>query len=237
MNNIFSKTKAPKTVGIIMDGNRRWAKAKNLAVYEGHHAGYEKLKDFAKWAREAGVKNVIAFAFSTENWERKKHEVDFLLALFRRMVIEEAEELKKEKARIVFLGDLDRFPRDIVMAARKLEEETAKFAKNQTIGLAVSYSGRSEIISAIKKLVKEKGVSAIQKLDEKMFSSFLFTKDIPDPDLIIRTSGEVRLSGFLPWQGVYSELFFTKTNWPALTKKEFYKILTEYVSRERRLGK
>lgn len=237
MNNIFSKTKTPKTVGIIMDGNRRWAKAKNLAVYEGHQAGYEKLKDFAKWAREAGVKNVIAFAFSTENWERKKNEVDFLLALFRRMVIEEAEELKKEKARIVFLGDLDRFPKDIAEAARKLEKETAKFSKNQTIGLAVSYGGRAEILSAIKKLVKEKGVSVIQKLDEKMFSSFLFTKDIPDPDLIIRTSGEVRLSGFLPWQGVYSELFFTKTNWPALTKKEFYKILTEYVSRERRLGK
>jgi undecaprenyl diphosphate synthase len=237
MNNIFSKSKAPRTIGVIMDGNRRFARAKGLSVHEGHQAGYEKLKDFTKWAREVGVKNVIAFAFSTENWERKKYEVDFLLALFRRMVIEEAEELKKEKARIVFLGDLDKFPKDIAEAARKLEKETAKFAKNQTIGLAVSYGGRAEIISAVKRLVKEKGVSAMEKLDEKMFSSFLFTKDIPDPDLILRTSGEMRLSGFLPWQSVYSELFFTKTNWPALTKKEFHKILNEYASRERRLGK
>jgi undecaprenyl diphosphate synthase len=237
MNNIFSKTEIPKTIGVIMDGNRRWAKSKNLPVYEGHTAGYEKLKDFARWAKEAGVKNVIAFAFSTENWERKKHEVDFLLMLFRKMVIEEAEELKKEKARIIFLGDLDKFPKDIAVAARKLEEDTKKYAKNQTIGLAVSYGGRAEIISAVKKLVKEKGVKAIDKLNEKMFSTCLFTKDIPDPDLIIRTSGEMRLSGFLTWQSVYSELFFTKTNWPALTKKEFYKILKEYVSRERRLGK
>lgn len=220
-----------------MDGNRRWAKSKKLPTYEGHSAGYEKLKDFARWAKEAGVKNIIAFAFSTENWERKKHEVDFLLMLFRKMVIEEAEELKKEKARIIFLGDLDKFPKDIAVAARKLEEETKKYAKNQTIGLAVSYGGRAEIISSIKKLVKEKGINAIGKIDEKMFSSFLFTKDIPDPDLIIRTSGEMRLSGFLPWQSVYSELFFTKTNWPALTKKEFQKILKEYVFRERRLGK
>lgn len=237
MNNIFLKTKIPKTIGIIMDGNRRWAKSKNLPTYEGHNAGYRKLKDFAKWAREAGVKNVIAFAFSTENWERKKHEVDFLLALFRKMVIEEAEELKKEKARIIFLGDLDKFPKDIANAARKLEEETKKYAKNQTIGLAVSYGGRAEIISSIKKLIKEKGLKVVDKIDEKIFSSFLFTKDIPDPDLIIRTSGEMRLSGFLPWQGVYSELFFTKTNWPALTKKEFNKMLIEYASRERRRGK
>src|SRR3989339_568457 len=105
--------------------------------------------------------------------------------LFRKMVIEEAEELKKEKARIIFLGDLDKFPRDIVVAARKLEEDTKKYAKNQTIGLAVSYGGRAEIISAVKKLVKEKGVQAVNKLNEKMFSTCLFTKDIPDPDLII----------------------------------------------------
>ncbi|MCR4330311.1 MAG: polyprenyl diphosphate synthase, partial [Patescibacteria group bacterium] len=207
----------PKCIGIIMDGNRRWARKRGLPVYEGHRAGYKKLKELLTWAREAGVKTVVAYAFSTENWNRSKLEVGFLLKLLRNVLVDEVEDIKKEKVRVRFIGDLSRFPKDIEEGIRKLEKETMVYKEN-TLVLAVSYGGRPEIVAAVKKIAQEKTKEEIGKMTEKEFSKYLWTKDIPDPDLIVRTGGEKRLSNFLPWQSVYSEFYFTPTLWPAFLR-------------------
>jgi len=222
----------PKCIGIIMDGNRRWAKEKGLPVYEGHKAGYEKLKQFVLWAKEEGVQTTIAYGFSTENWNRTKKEVKLLLGLFSYALRYEMENFKKEKIRLKIIGKIDQFPKKLQEEIKKAEEETKK-VKKHTLVLALSYGGREEIVSAVKKILKEK----VQKLDEKEFSQYLWTAGTPDPDLIIRTSGEQRLSNFLSWQSAYSELYFTKTLWPAFSKKEFKKILANFAKRERRHGK
>ncbi|MCR4328214.1 MAG: polyprenyl diphosphate synthase, partial [Patescibacteria group bacterium] len=217
----------PKCIGIIMDGNRRWARKRGLPIYEGHRAGYKKLKEMLTWAKEAGVKTVIAYAFSTENWNRSKLEVGFLLKLLRNVLVDEVEDIKKEKVRVRFIGDLSRFPKDIEEGIRKLEEETMVHKEN-TLVLAISYGGRAEIVSAVKKIAQEKTKEEIGKMTEKEFSKYLWTKDMSDPDLIVRTGGEKRLSNFLPWQSVYSEFYFTPTLWPAFLRREFDKILAEF---------
>lgn len=225
----------PKCIGIIMDGNRRWARKRGLSVHEGHRAGYKKLKELLTWAKESGVKTVVAYAFSTENWNRSKLEVGFLLKLLRNVLVDEVEDIKKEKVRVRFIGDLSRFPKDIEEGIRKLEEETIVHKEN-TLILAISYGGRAEIVSAVKKISQEKTKEEIGKMTEKEFSKYLWTKDMPDPDLIVRTGGEKRLSNFLPWQSVYSEFYFTPTLWPAFLRREFDKILAEFAKRERRRG-
>jgi len=225
----------PGCIGIIMDGNRRWARKRGLPVHEGHHAGYKKLKGLLTWAREAGVKTVVAYAFSTENWNRSKLEVGFMIKLLRNVLVREAEDIKKEEVCVRFIGELSQFPKDIQEGIRKLEEETAVHKEN-TLVLAISYGGRAEIVSAVKKIAREKTKEAIGKMTEKEFSQYLWTKDMSDPDLIVRTGGEERLSNFLPWQSVYSEFYFTPTLWPAFSHKEFKKIIAEFAKRERRKG-
>lgn len=229
------KKNIPECVGIIMDGNRRWARKRGLPVHEGHRAGYKKLKELLTWAREAGVKTVVAYAFSTENWNRSKLEVGFLMKLLRNILADEIADIKKERVRVRFIGDLDKFPKDIQEGIRTLEEETGVYKEN-TLVLAISYGGRAEIVSAVKKIAQEKTKEEIGKMTEKEFSQYLWTKDIPDPDLIVRTGGEKRLSNFLPWQSVYSEFYFTPTLWPAFSRREFDKILAEFATRERRKG-
>jgi undecaprenyl diphosphate synthase len=224
--------KIPNCVGIIMDGNRRWAKEKGLPTLEGHRCGYQKLKHLLVWAKEAGVGHVIVYAFSTENWNRTKAEVNYLMNLCRVMVSDILRSAKKNKIRVRFLGQRERLPADIQKGINKVEQETERYDGFQ-FGVALSYGGRAEIVSAIKSLKPRD----IQNLTEESFSRILWTRDFPDPDMVIRTSGEKRLSGFLPWQSVYSELFFTETYWPAFTRQEFYKILCEFSLRERRRGK
>ena len=214
-----------------MDGNRRWAKSKGLPVFEGHRAGYNKLREVVDWCKEAGIKNLIVYAFSIENWNRTKEEVGYLMSLFREVIGCQVEEAKKNGTRLIFLGERSRFAPDILRAVESAERETAD-GKSFTFGIALSYGGRAEIIDAIRRIPKEK----LGALSEEEFSKLLWTKEIPDPDLIIRTSGEKRLSGFLPWQSVYSELFFTDTFWPAFTREEFNRILEEYAKRQRRFG-
>lgn len=223
--------KIPDCVGIIMDGNRRWAKEKGLPQLEGHRLGYEKLKEAVKWAREAGVKNVIVYAFSTENWNRSGDEVSYLMDLFRLMLKKDLKKFKQEKARLRIIGERRRFAPDIQKLMNVAEEETAE-NDEVTLGICLSYGGRSEILQAA-----NRAIDAGKQIDEKTFSQYLWTSGMPDPDIIIRTSGEHRLSGFLPWQSVYSELFFTKTYWPAFSKKEFLDILEEFSNRNRRNGK
>lgn len=222
----------PTCVSMIMDGNRRWAKERNLSSIDGHTQGYEKLKEVVEWMKEAGIPNLIIYAFSTENWNRSEEEVSFLMELLRRVLKEEIEEFNKKGVRLVFAGDLTRFSEDIQELMGDATEKT-KNNSEHTLVLCVSYGGRTEIINTVNKLLK----NGEQSVDEESFTQQLWTKDVPDPDIIIRTGGERRLSGFLPWQGVYSELFFLDTYWPEFSKEEFLGILDEFSNRERRRGK
>jgi undecaprenyl diphosphate synthase len=218
-------------VGIIMDGNRRWAKKRDLHTLEGHKAGYEKLKESVSWAKEAGIKNLIFYAFSTENWNRTGEEVGYLMELLKTALRQEFDSLKKENVRILFAGTRDRFAPDIRALMEKMEAET-KENQEGTIVFALSYGGRAEIVDAVNEIIAS-GVSAV---DETTFSEHLWTRAVPDPEAIIRTGGEKRLSNFLPWQSVYSELIFTDTLWPDLSKEEFLALLEEFSSRSRRRG-
>lgn len=233
-------------IGVIIDGNRRWAKKRGLATMRGHEAGSKKLKEFLDWAREAGVRHIIAYVFSTENWHRSRYEVAYLMRLINRFFTRDLAELKKKKIRVRIAGDRSMFSRTIQDLMKRAEKETASF-KDFTLALALSYGGRDEIVAAANALLALRGSQRKEGISQKHlpdklitkeeFASHLWTAGIPDPDLIIRTSGEMRLSNFLPWQSVYSELFFSPTFWPDVTKEEFLRVLEEYRSRQRRFGK
>lgn len=226
------KKTPPQCIGVIMDGNRRWARSRGLPAFLGHSAGYKKFKDFTGWAQREGVKHLIVYAFSTENWSRSEGEIKHMLKLLRTVLETEIESLKKESIRVRFIGGIEKFPKDIIEKIHMMEKETAQ-GKGIEVLIALSYGGRAEIVSAIKKL----SLKDIEHITEKNFSERLSTQGTPDPDLIIRTGGEMRLSNFLLWQSAYSELFFTKTYWPDFSKKEFENILADFSSRERRNGK
>ncbi len=231
MNKIHEK-KIPICVGIIMDGNRRWAKAKGLLTSDGHNAGYKKLQELAVWATEAGIRHVILYAMSTENWNRKKEEIDAVTDIFRTAFKKELDKITRDGIRIKFIGQRERFTADLQALMENAEKETAHNTVCNFI-IALSYGGRAEILNATEKLLKE-GKTSISEAD---FEKNLWTAGIPDPDMIIRPGGEKRLSGFLTWQSVYSELFFTDTLWPDFSKQEFEKMLAEFNERERRHGK
>jgi undecaprenyl diphosphate synthase len=215
-----------------MDGNRRWAKARGQVSLEGHTAGYKKLEDVLRWAGEAKVSNVVAYAFSTENWQRSEEEVGHLIKLLRFVLENETKKMLDNHVRIRFVGDRTRFSPDMQKMMEKMETATA-VSYDITLHLLMSYSGRAEILAATNALLAE----GAQTTSEEQFTEKLWSYPMPDPDLIIRTGGEMRLSNFLPWQSVYSELFFTKTLWPDFSKEEFDSILTAFASRERRHGK
>lgn len=224
--------KIPRSISIIMDGNRRWAREHNLPTLEGHRMGYKKLKEVTDWVDEAGIKFLTVYAFSTENWNRTKKEVVYLMDLFRWVLREEIEEFKNKNIRISVVGEKELLPDDIQKEVLRVEKETKNLTGLHVV-LAISYGGRSEIVSAVNKIIKDKK----NDVSENDFAKYLWTKDIPDPDLIIRSGGEKRLSNFLPWQSAYSELFFIDTHWPAFTKEEFYSILQEYTLRVKHYGK
>ena len=224
----------PRAIGIIMDGNRRWAKERGLPAFEGHRQGFEKFKEVAGWARDCGIKNMIVYALSTENWQRTKEEVSYLLDLFRRILKEEVGRLHEEGVRVIFAGDISRFPDDVRDMMEKAHEKTNGNTKH-TLVIAASYGGRAEILHAINKLLIQKEVG--EEITEADVEENLWTSGVPAPDIIIRSGGEMRLSNFLPWQSVYSELFFSKTYWPDFSKEEFMSILEQYSSRQRRMGK
>lgn len=229
----MTSNEVPKAIGVILDGNRRWAKEQGLEPFEGHREGSERVKDLVRWAREVGISTVYIYAFSTENWNRAEEEVSYLMKLMAKFFSEGiVTEIEKEDGRVVFLGDRSRIPQALVQEMERAEERT-RSGKGGTLAVCLSYGGRAEIIAATNKLIREGKEIA----GEEDFSRALWSAGLPDPDLIIRTSGEQRLSGFLTWQSVYSELFFTDTKWPAFTKEEFLSILEEYATRERRKGK
>ena len=233
-NNQPKEKNIPQCVGIIMDGNRRWAKKRGFPTAEGHRRGYKKLKEITLLCKKIDIRNIIVYAFSTENWNRSEEEIEHLMSLFRILIFKEMEWLKKEKIRVKFVGQIERFALDIQNGIKDLEKETEKGL--HTLYIAVSYGGRAEILSAVKKIVREKTSKEIEVMKEQDFSQYLWTGDMPDPALIIRTSGEKRLSNFLLWQSTYSELFFPKGCWPSFTKKEFLEIIERYKERKRRKG-
>jgi undecaprenyl diphosphate synthase len=227
--------KIPTSIGVIIDGNRRWAKKEGLLSIEGHMAGKEKLKESVQWAKEAGITSVVAYVFSTENWKRTEEEVSYLFDLLKIVFQSENKFWKDEQVKIRFIGQLERLPEDLQRAMKETEKETEENTAI-TFVVALSYGGRSEIVVAAQRfaeLPKELRESA----NEDTFTQFLSTYGIPDPDLVIRTGGEKRLSNFLLWQIAYSELFFVDTLWPDFSKEEFLNILEEFSGRERRHGK
>lgn len=219
-------------VGIIMDGNRRWARAQGKPVFEGHAEGYKRLQDTLRWTREAGIPHVVAYAFSAENWQRSEEEVGYLMKLFRSILENETKKMIEERVRVRFVGDRSRFSEDMQAMMTEMETATAE-AYDVTLHLLMSYGGRAEIMAAANALLEEEATVA----NEEAFARNLWSYPMPDPDLIIRTGGERRLSGFLPWQSVYSELFFIDAFWPDFSRETFDTILAEFAARERRHGK
>ncbi len=221
------------SVGFILDGNRRWAKERNLPSLEGHRKGFEKVRELVGWAHERTINTVYIYAFSTENWNRAPEEVSYLMKLFAEAFTGNlVDDVLAKEGRIVFLGDRSRLPAELVSKITETEAQT-KNGKGTTLAVCLSYGGRDEIIAATNTLIRE----GKELVDEAGFKDAMWGANLPDPDIIVRTSGEQRLSGFLTWQSVYSELFFTKTKWPDFSEKEFDEILEEYKNRERRRGK
>ncbi len=220
-------------IALIMDGNRRWAKAEGLPTLEGHRRGYEKVKDVADWCIARGVKVMTIFAFSTENWQRTETEVGFLMDLVEQMFRKDLKTLHERGIRLKVLGGRDRLRPSILEA---LDEAQRSTQDNDILTLAVcfNYGGRQEIVDACKQIVREN--IPIDQIDEQTISSRLYWSDMPAPDLIIRTSGEERISGFLLWECAYSEFYWTKTHWPAFSEEDLDRALDEYSARQRRYG-
>jgi undecaprenyl diphosphate synthase len=228
-------TKVPDHIALILDGNRRWARARGLKPWEGHKAGYMAVNKLARAARNLGVHTFTIWAFSTENWERPKEEIDAIFKLLKLGLKEFKKDAHKEKVRLIHLGRKERFPPEIAKQIKDLEESTQKYT-GHILNLALDYGGRDEIIRATRKIV-ESGVSP-DKIDEKLFESCLDTKDQPYPyvDLFIRTSGEQRTSGLLPWQMAYAEYYWDPDHLPDFTPEKLKEAILDYSRRRRRFG-
>lgn len=230
----------PKHIAIIMDGNGRWAKEKNLPRNEGHRRGARALEKIISYADEIGVEHLTVYAFSTENWKRPQEEVGGLMKLFSRYLEKQLKKVDKDNHRFNVIGDLD--SSDISNELREkilLLQSKTKDKPGMCFHMAFNYGGRDEIVRACKKMIQdvEKGKLNSKQMSEEVFSDYLDTKSIPDPDLMIRTSGEIRTSNFLPWQLTYTEFYFTSCLWPDFTTKELDKAIDEFNSRQRRFGK
>lgn len=231
----------PKCVGFIMDGNRRWARSKEMPTLEGHRRGGSVFSDCVEWVRDAGIAHAVFYAFSTENWKRSDEEVKYLMDLFhetldkveQRMNDNDSGKKHDDKVRFRIIGRREDFSDKLQQRMIALEERSGQYKDAKTtVWIALSYGGRAEIVAAVNEAVK-KG----EEVTEESFENLLWTAQMPDPDIIIRTSGEQRLSNFVTWKSVYSELFFTDTFWPAFSKKEFLGIVESYSERQRRRGK
>ena len=224
----------PIHVGIIMDGNRRWAKERNLPISEGHLVGYGKMKRVPEWFFSRGVKILSFFAFSTENWNRQPVEVNYLMKLLEKAVEINLRELaKKNNYKILISGRIEELPGDLPAKCLEIMQET-KANNRGIINLCLNYGGRAEMVDAVRKMIKNKVEP--EQVHEGMIKKYLYQTDLPDPDIIVRTSGEERLSGFLTWQSAYSELFFIKKYWPDFEELDVDVILREYAERKRRFG-
>lgn len=230
----------PHHIGLIVDGNRRFAKGMGMAKNEGHSAGSDKLEDFLRWCWRLEIKIVTLYGFSTENYNRSDDEIDYLMDLILRKLKEFQVDpvIKTERVKIKVIGRKEDLSAEMNEEIEKVEAMTADHDRFQ-LNIAISYGGRAEIIDAVKVIANEvkEGKIAVDDIDEQSFTKYLYTEGIRDPDLIIRTSGEERLSGFLLWQSAYSELYFTEVFWPAFRMIDFWRAIRVYQQRERRFGR
>lgn len=222
-----------KHIAFIMDGNRRWARKNKLQIIMGHNKGVDRVEKLVDYANKKGIEYVTFWAFSTENWNRAKEEVNDLMTVFRNMLNGEMiKRMMENGARVKTIGDISAFPKDIYERLLEITDMSKNNTKITTV-FALNYGGRPEILQAINKLLKNKK----SEVTDEEFAKELFTADFPDPDLIVRTAGEQRLSGFMPWQSTYSEFYFTEILWPDFDEKQFQIALDDFADRERRFGK
>ena len=229
--------KVPEHIAIIMDGNGRWAKEKGMVRLKGHQAGMESLREIVRACSDMGVKVLTVYAFSTENWKRPIEEVSGIFALLVRYVAKELKELNENNVQIRMLGDIDPLPADAKKAAQQAVDST-KDNTGLVFCIAINYGGRAEIVWAARALAKQAAEGQLdpETIDEASFAARLYTADLPDPDLIIRTGGEMRLSNFLTWQSAYSELYVTDAYWPDFTPERLNEAIEAFNGRDRRYG-
>lgn len=225
--------KIPYHLGIIVDGNRRWAKERGLPTIEGHRQGLENVKKIGKWCKQRGVKILTLFAFSTENWNRSKVEVSYLMRLLKQALSgKNLQEINKDDIQVKVIGQREKFSPQLQKVIEEAEEKTQN-NKSGVLNIALNYGGKAEIVGAVKNIVKK---NPLPEIDEDLINQNLWTAGEPDPDLIIRTGGEQRMSNFLLWQAAYSELYFSKKYWPDFTEKDLDDALVDYARRQRRFG-
>jgi undecaprenyl diphosphate synthase len=221
---------APQCIGIILDGNRRWAKREGLPALEGHRRGADRLIECVRWARDRSIKHLVVYAFSTENWNRMQEEVSYLMDLFRETAGRTLNELAKDNVRVRFIGKLEMLPEDLQDTIKHLEKTSASNS-GITLWICMSYGSRAEIVAAANAAAREG-----EAVTEENFSKHLWSASMPDPALIVRTSGRHRLSNFLLWQAAYSELFFLDTLWPDFSEADLDHVLAEFARTQRNFG-
>lgn len=233
----LNRDRIPEHVAIIMDGNRRWAQRNKVPLEQGHWRGAETLMTILEGACEVGVKVLTVYAFSTENWKRPKKEIATLMEVFESYLVKMRPDMVKNGVRLETIGDIEKFPISVKEALNKAKSATAHCDK-VTLVLALNYGGRSEMTRAVRKMLSDFSLNKLSKdeIDENKFASYLDTKGFVDPELLIRTSGENRISNFLLWQISYSEVYITKTLWPDFTKEDFFEAIYDFQMRERRVG-
>jgi len=227
------KKNIPAHVGIIMDGNRRWAKERNLPTIEGHAKGYDKMKLVGDWFFSQGVKILSVYAFSTENWNRSRVEVNYLMKLMKKALKDDFEEFNDREYRLLISGRIEELPGDLPEICTEAMNKTEKNTKG-ILNICINYGGRAELIDAFKKIINKH--STADQIHEGMIRKYLYQSDLSDPDIIVRTSGEERTSGFQLWQSAYSELLFLKKYWPDFERSDAEIIVNEYSNRKRRFG-
>ncbi|KDR58687.1 MULTISPECIES: isoprenyl transferase [Oscillatoriales] len=234
----LDRNRLPNHVAVIMDGNGRWAKRRGLPRTMGHRRGIDALKNLLRYCRDWGINALTVYAFSTENWGRPLEEVDFLMALFERVLMRELEEMMEEEVRIRFVGNLHRLPASLRECIEK-SMETTRNNEGILFTVATNYGGREEIVRACQAIANQvkQGTLEPEAIDGALFEKYLYTAGTCDPDLLIRTSGELRISNFLLWQIAYAEIYVTDTLWPDFNSHEFHQALCSYQQRERRFGK
>lgn len=233
----MDKENHPRHIGIILDGNRRWARQKGKMPWDGHRAGFDKLKQLFKWTKELDIKELSLYCFSMQNFNRDKKEVDFLMGIFESAAKEtlKNEDVHKNKVKIRFIGRLHLLPEKVQKAAKEVMEATKDY-NDYAVNFCVAYGGREEIVDGVNKAIKDAKEGRIDKVDEEMLGKYLYIQS--DPDIIIRTSGEKRISNFLLWHSNYSELFFLDKHWPDFEKQDLADVIGEFKKmRERRFGK
>ena len=234
----INRNNIPKHVAVIMDGNGRWAQKKGNQRIDGHRQGVQSVEEICAGANELGINYITLYAFSKENWERPKDEVEGLMSLLVHTLHEQVDSLLKNNISLHVIGDIDSLPQNVTKELKKVQELTQS-KKGPVLNLALSYSARWEIIHAVKRFTENlvKGKVSLEELSEEVFGSYLTTSGIPDPELLIRTGGEQRVSNFLLWQISYAELYFTDKLWPDFKREDLYRAVYDYQRRERRFGK